>query len=245
MSPGHRQANAYFETIHQLPILRTAKGSNPHRCSNIRRSATKLLDDEEKIVMQKQAFIEFLIFLVILAAGPANLAYAADESPASTITDYKINPGDILSISVWREIDLQRDVLVRPDGKFSFPLAGDIKAQGNSVEQVRKLLTNKLSRFIPDLVVSVSVAAINGNKIYIIGQVNRPGEVLANPHIDVMQALSIAGGTNPFAQVNDISILRRTKNGLVSIPFRYGDIEKGKRLEQNIVLQAGDVVVVP
>jgi polysaccharide export outer membrane protein len=171
----------------------------------------------------------------------------AELAASTSITeqDYQINPGDILSVSVWREADLQRDVLVRPDGKFSFPLAGDVQAKGKSVEQVRQILGDQLSRYIPDLVVSVSVLAINGNKIFVIGQVNRAGEINANPHVDVMQALSIAGGTNPYAQVNNISILRRSDEGLISIPFRYGDIEKGKRLEQNIVLQAGDVVVVP
>ena len=168
-----------------------------------------------------------------------------EPEPATATFDYKINPGDILSVSVWREEDLKSDVLIRPDGKFSFPLAGDINAKGKSLEQIRELLTKKLSRFIPDIVVSVSVVAINGNKVYVIGQVNRPGEIIANPNIDVVQALSIAGGTDPFAQLNDISILRRTENGLISIPFRYGDIEKGKRLEQNIILKAGDVVVVP
>jgi polysaccharide export outer membrane protein len=187
-----------------------------------------------------------------LAAGAADQpntspdSTLADTSEVATATfDYKINPGDIIAISVWREDDLQREVLIRPDGKFSFPLAGDINAKGKSVEQVRELLTKKLSRFIPDLVVSVSILAINGNKVYVIGQVNRPGDISVNPNIDIMQALSIAGGANPFAQLNDISILRRTENGLISIPFRYGDIEKGKRLEQNIVLKAGDVVVVP
>jgi len=168
-----------------------------------------------------------------------------DEGDITATFDYKIKPGDIISISVWREDDLRSDVLIRPDGKFSFPLAGDVDAKGKSVEQIRELLVKRLSRYIPDLVVSVSVVAINGNKVYVIGQVNRPGEILVNPNIDVMQALSIAGGANPFAQLNDISILRRTENGLISIPFRYGDIEKGKRLEQNIILQAGDIVVVP
>jgi polysaccharide export outer membrane protein len=175
-----------------------------------------------------------------------SVANAADEAaPAISTSDYRINPGDILSISVWKEPDLQQEVLVRPDGKFSFPLAGDNQAAGRSVEQVRQTLTKELGKFIPDLVVSVSLLAINGNKVYVLGQVNRPGEILANPQIDVMQALSVAGGANAFAQLNDISILRRTSAGLVSIPFRYGDVEKGKRLEQNILLQAGDVVVVP
>jgi polysaccharide export outer membrane protein len=196
------------------------------------------------------------LIVLISMSGAFSPAYSwgsADETdtpaPAAAssiaVQDYRVNPGDILSISVWREVDLQREVLVRPDGKFSFPLAGDIQAQGNNVDEIRELLTKKLSKFIPDLVVSVSVLQINGNKVYVIGQVNKPGEINANPQIDVMQALSIAGGANPYAQVNDIKILRRTENGQQAIPFRYGDIEKGKKLEQNIVLQAGDVIVVP
>jgi polysaccharide export outer membrane protein len=202
-------------------------------------------------MMQKSVLTIKILVICALTSGLLPLAFAAESQndingePATATFDYKINPGDIISVSVWREEDLQREVLIRPDGKFSFPLAGDINAKGKSVEQVRQLLAKKLSRFIPDLVVSVAVLAINGNKVYVIGQVNRPGDIPVNPNIDIMQALSIAGGTNPFAQVNDISILRRTENGLISIPFRYGDIEKGKRLEQNIVLKAGDVVVVP
>ncbi len=159
--------------------------------------------------------------------------------------DYLVNPGDILSVSVWKEEGLQQEVLVRPDGKFSFPLAGDIVAQGYSVAEIRAALTDKLSKYIPDLVVSVDVRQIGGNKFYVIGQVNRPGEFIANPRVDVLQALSVAGGTNPFAQLNDIKVLRRTNGVLKSIEFRYKDIEKGKRLEQNIMLEAGDVVLVP
>jgi polysaccharide export outer membrane protein len=160
-------------------------------------------------------------------------------------SDYKINPGDILNVSVWREPDLTQEILVRPDGKISFPLAGDVQAAGNSVDQVRELLRKQLEELIPDVVVSVSILQINGNKIFVIGQVNQPGEINANPYIDVVQALSIAGGANAFANVSNISILRRTDNGQISIPFDYGDIEKGKKLEQNIILQAGDIVVVP
>jgi polysaccharide export outer membrane protein len=211
-------------------------------------------------MMRNRVFTIRTLAICALIYGAPTLTLAADEqasesgdiaptevapAPAAANFDYKINPGDILSISVWREVDLQREVLIRPDGKFSFPLAGDINAKGKSVEQIRGLLTTRLGRYIPDLVVSVSIVAVNGNKVYVIGQVNRPGDISVNPNIDIMQALSIAGGANAFAQVNDISILRRTENGLISIPFRFGDIEKGKRLEQNIVLQAGDVVVVP
>ena len=150
-----------------------------------------------------------------------------------------------MSITVWKELDLQRQVLVRPDGAFSFPLAGEIDATGKSVEQVRAELVERLSRFIPDPVVTVATEQILGNKIYVIGQVNRPGEFVAAARIDVVQALSIAGGFTPFAQKNDILILRRRDGVLEDIPFRYNEVEKGRNLAQNIVLQPGDAIVVP
>jgi polysaccharide export outer membrane protein len=158
---------------------------------------------------------------------------------------YTINPGDLLEISVWKEPDLQREVLVRPDGAFSFPLSGDIVAVGRTVEAVRQDLTERLGTFIPDLVVTVTVAQINGNKIYVIGQVRTPGQFVVNPRVDVLQALSIAGGVTAFAELNDIKILRRRNGVLTVLPFRYGDIVKGRNLEQNILLEVGDVVLVP
>lgn len=158
---------------------------------------------------------------------------------------YTINPGDLLEISVWKELDLQRQVLVRPDGAFSFPLSGDIVAVGRTVEDIRGELTNKLEAFIPDLVVTVTVEEIRGNKIFVVGQVKNPGEIVMNPQVDVMQALSIAGGTTPFAQLNNIIIIRR-QNGVQTVrEFRYNDIVKGQNLSQNILLEVGDVVLVP
>jgi polysaccharide export outer membrane protein len=187
-----------------------------------------------------------LLTAVALLLSVTPVLHAQEEMPSAVPTaDYKINPGDILQISVWREEDLQREVLVRPDGKFSFPLAGDIDARNKSVEEVRSLITERLSRYIPDLVVSVAVLQINGNKIYVIGQVQRPGDFVVNPQVDVLQALAMAGGVTPFAEVNDIQILRRTGDNQQTLKFRYRDVENGKRLEQNILLKAGDVVVVP
>lgn len=195
--------------------------------------------------MRRQAFINgFSVFLVTLMIAMSS-AVSAQESASRAAPDYRLNPGDVIQISVWKEPDLQKDVLIRPDGKFSFPLAGDIMASGRTPEEVRDQLSKRLAKFIPDLVVSVSVLQINGNKIYVIGQVQRPGEIIANPQIDVVQALSIAGGGTPYAALNDIKVLRRTPTGQVAIPFRYLDVEKGKRLEQNIMLKAGDIVIVP
>lgn len=158
---------------------------------------------------------------------------------------YEIQPGDVLQVSVWKEEDLDRQVLVRPDGGFSFPLAGDINALGKTAEMLRAELAQSLARFIPDIVVTVAVLEINGNKIFVIGQVNQPGEFVVNPRVDVMQALSLAGGTTSFASPNNIFVLRREGGTQRTLPFRFDGVVRGKNLEQNVILQSGDVVVVP
>jgi polysaccharide export outer membrane protein len=170
---------------------------------------------------------------------------AQPPQPETDRSGYRVQPGDLLQVSVWKEEDLDLEVLIRPDGGFSFPLAGDIDAAGKTVEQLRGELTEKLARFIPDLFVTVLVRQINGNKIYVIGQVNQPGEFVVNPRVDVMQALSLAGGTTTFSSPNDIFVLRRENGVQRALPFRLANVMRGRDLDQNIVLQSGDVVVVP
>lgn len=177
-------------------------------------------------------------------------ATGSGATPESVIanaaaTAYLIQPGDILQVSVWKEKDLQAEVAVRPDGGMNFPLTGEILASGKTVEQLQKDIATKLSKFVPDPVVTVVVKQSAGYKIYVVGKVNRPGEFIGTRNMDVMQALSLAGGPTPYASVNSIKILRRVNGELKSIPFKYSRVEKGKDLEQNIVLQGGDVVVVP
>lgn len=186
-----------------------------------------------------------LFLLPSLALACALYCTSALAQDAGTRDAYTINPGDLLEVSVWKEPDLQREVLVRPDGAFSFPLSGDIVAVGRTVAAVRAEIAERLETYIPDLVVTVTVAEIRGNKIFVIGQVKTPGEIVMNPVVDVMQALSIAGGTTPFAQLNNIKILRRQNGEQRIIDFRYGDIVKGQNLSQNILLEVGDVVLVP
>ncbi len=158
---------------------------------------------------------------------------------------YSLQPGDILEISVWKEPDLQREVLVRPDGGISFPLVGNIKAKNSSVQDLNKEITARLQKYIPDPVVTVSLKQMLGNRVYVVGKVLKPGEFMINRNVDVMQALSMAGGLNPFAAGDDIKILRRVNGVQKSIPFRYESVADGKDLSQNIVLKPGDVVVVP
>ena len=129
---------------------------------------------------------------------------------------------------------------------FRSPLAGQMDARNKTVQELQQELTTKLKKFISDPVVTVSIQDIKGNKVYVIGQVQKPGDFVVNPRVDVMQALSMAGGTTPFAALGDIMILRRNDAGQQeALPFKYTDVAHGKNLQQNIMLQAGDVVVVP
>lgn len=159
--------------------------------------------------------------------------------------DYQIKPGDLLMVNVWKEQDLTMEVLVRPDGKFSFPLAGDLDAAGHSVEQVRQALISKISSYIPDAAATVMVKNIEGNRAYVVGKVSRPGPVIMSQQTNVMQALAIAGGTVQFAELKHIIILRGQGSAQTATAFNYDQVQGGEGLEQNVVLQPGDVVVVP
>ena len=187
-----------------------------------------------------------LLVLLGLLLSPLAIAQDSDEGTGDAPRQsYQVQAGDVLQVSVWKEDYLQRDVLVRPDGGISFPLAGDVAAANHSVIEIRDALAQQLSRYIPDPVVTVAVKTIAGNKIYILGQVQRPGTFVMNPRVDVMQALAMAGGATPFAALNDIKILRRTGGDQQVIDFRYSDVERGRRLEQNVMLESGDIIVVP
>jgi polysaccharide biosynthesis/export protein len=182
-----------------------------------------------------------VFFLLTMLLTPAH----AQEGASAPPQEYLVNAGDTLEISVWKEPDLQREVLVRPDGGISFPLAGDLPAKGRSVTEIRQDLEQRLTRYIPDLVLTVSVMDVSGNRIFVIGQVVRPGSFVMNPELDVMQALSLAGGTTPFASLRDIRILRREGNQRSAIAFDFTEVARGRSLERNIVLRSGDIVVVP
>jgi polysaccharide biosynthesis/export protein len=186
---------------------------------------------------------------LLLAAAVLASPLALGDNAAATSTDlppaYHIQPGDVLQVSVWKEQDLQSEVLVRPDGAFSFPLAGDVDTRGKSVEELRNELTARLKRYIPDPVVTVAVRQIVGNRIFVLGQVNRPGDFQFSRPVDVMQALSMAGGTTSYAALNDIVILRRERGQLQTIRFHYAEVARGKDLAQNILLNSGDTIVVP
>jgi polysaccharide export outer membrane protein len=188
--------------------------------------------------------------LLCLAGACVGNVPTPDASEAGTTgalagPGYRIGSEDILLISVWKDEQLTKEVVVRPDGMFSFPLVGDVVAEDRTVEEIRAELVKRLTKFIPSPNVSVSVVKVLSYKVYVVGRVNKPGEYLIGHYTDVLQALSLAGGLTPFAGENDIKVVRRIKGQQQVFPFRYGDVRKGHDLEQNILLQRGDVVMVP
>jgi polysaccharide biosynthesis/export protein len=184
-------------------------------------------------------YVRHIFVIILLSAG---VAYSSE--PALT-TGYKLQPGDVLQVVVWKETDLQSEVLVRPDGGISFPLAGDLQAAGLTTAELRSDLESRVRKLIPDAVVTVSVKAPNGNRVFVIGKVNRPGDFPLLRPTDVVQALSLAGGATPFANTDKIRVLHRNGAHQTSIRFRYSEVARGRNLDQNVLLQSGDTVIVP
>ncbi|UVT14492.1 MAG: polysaccharide biosynthesis/export family protein [Nitrospira sp.] len=185
---------------------------------------------------------------VIIAGlpGQARADEAMTVSPMSQVDPgYRLGAEDVMLVSVWKDEQLTREVVVRPDGMFSFPLVGDVQAEDRTVDDIRGDLVRRLTKYIPNPNVSVAVTKVVSYKVYVVGRVNKPGEYLIGHYTDVLQALSLAGGLTPFAAENDIRVMRRVRGEQYAIPFRYGDLRKGKDLEQNIMLRRGDVVMVP
>lgn len=167
------------------------------------------------------------------------------SAPAPAASVYRIQPGDLLTVSVWKEADLQTEVVVRPDGGISLPLANEVAVAGHTVDEVRAAIEERLRKYIPDPVVTVALKQISGNRIYVVGKVNRPGDFPLTGAINVMQALGLAGGATPFASLNKVRILRHEGGKETAFKFRYYEVESGHKLEQNILLHSGDTVVVP
>ena len=180
----------------------------------------------------------------------APIATPATTAPAQvkpdTTNHYLLAPGDFIEISVWKEEGMQKDqILLAPDGTISFPLAGTIVAAGKPMFVLEDAIAARLADYITDPIVTVKLLQSNGNSIFVIGKVNKPGQYPANRRIDVLQALSLAGGLTVFAKESAIHVIRRVGNETKAIPFDYDDVIDGDELEQNIILEPGDTVSVP
>ncbi len=177
--------------------------------------------------------------------GRSATAKGTTAQDASIDSTYPIGPGDVLGISIWKDDALTKDVVVLPDGLISFPLLGLIKAAGKTVAELRAELVENISLYVTDPVLNVEVKQVNSMIIYVVGRVNAPGRFSLNTNISALQALATAGGLNPFAKRDKIKILRQESGKTRVFPFNYDEIAEGRRLEENIELKRGDVIVVP
>lgn len=174
------------------------------------------------------------------SAKPAAPAASATNDPG-----YIIGPNDMLQISVWKEPELSGSVPVRPDGKISIPLVDDVQAAGLTAMGLSDQIAQKLKKFVTDPHVTVIVTAINSRQIFVLGEVVRPGGFPLLPDMNVLQAISEAGGLTQFAHGKKIYVLRTEAGKQVKYPFNYGKVLKGESAEQNVTLKSGDTVVVP
>lgn len=176
---------------------------------------------------------------------PASQSAPTGAKAATSDPNYVIGPQDVLDINVWKEPSVSRTVPVRTDGKISLPLIDDVQAAGLTPMQLTTSLTEKLKKYIEDPQVTVIVSQINSQRIYIIGQVQRPGAYPLLPGMNILQALSTAGGLAQFANGKKIYLLRTEDGKQTKYYFNYKDVLSGKKPEQNLVLKTGDQIVVP
>ncbi|MCG8615356.1 MAG: polysaccharide export protein [Desulfobacterales bacterium] len=184
--------------------------------------------------MRVRSFTLLILFLFTFTVLP----------PAAFSEGYKIGAGDILDISVWKNNDLTRQVVVLPDDTIRFPLIGEVRVGGETLSWLEDTLKANLEKYISDPVISVSLTQANSMVVYVIGKVNSPGRFKTNDDIDVLQALAVAGGLNPFAKEKEIKVFRKQGGENLIFDFNYDAVSQGRELAQNITLQRGDVIVV-
>jgi polysaccharide biosynthesis/export protein len=172
-------------------------------------------------------------------------AATSPEKSAAADPNYIIGGQDMLDISVWKEAELSRSVPVRPDGKISLPLLNDVQAAGLTPTQLAAQITESLKKFVTDPQVTVIVSQINSQRIYILGEVNRAGAYPLLPDMTILQGLSSAGGFTQFANLKKIYMFRMENGKQVKYPFSYKDVIDGKQPDENVILKAGDTIVVP
>jgi polysaccharide export outer membrane protein len=182
----------------------------------------------------------FRILIAVLVCLNIRMAVAADKPDI-----YRLRQGDKVLISVWREETLQREVVVLPDGSVTFPLIGRVEVAGLSTPEVEQNITTKLKKYFPEPIVTVVIVGIDGNRAYVTGKVIHPGSLIINGPITVLQAISIVGGFDKFADESSIKVIRAKPDGQEILRVDYKDIISGKNISTNIQLKAGDTLVVP
>jgi len=189
--------------------------------------------------------ILLLFFLLLAEPTPRLFAQTAEHNEAPAPPLYVIQPNDLLKIFVWKQPDMTGQVLVRPDGRISLPLVQDIQASGKTPAELKEKIEESLKEYLEFPTVTVIVDAIQSYRVFVTGQVTKPGPIASEKPITVLQALALAGGFSPVAKLGEIVIVRGTTEGGTLFRFNYAEVIKGEHFNQNIMLKTGDVVVVP
>jgi len=211
--------------------------------------------DVSQIVVRRGNVMRVLTswFLIAVLAGGAvgcvgeQVNYKVDMVAPS---EFLLGPEDVLNVTIWKNQDLSREVVVRPDGMISMPLVGDIQATGLTANLLAKRIAERLTEYLASPIVFVQVKDVNSYFIYVMGEVAKPGKYSLKSYANVMQGISLAGGFTPYAKKNKIKVLRVMADGSngkhqVEIPVQYDEILKGNAVPGNFFLRIGDVIVVP
>ena len=182
----------------------------------------------------------FLVLFLLMGSATSQLVFSADNAGI-----YQLRQGDTVLVSVWREEALQKQVTVLPDGSITLPLVGRVEVVGLSTPEAERRITDKLKKYLPEPVVTVVIAGIDGNRAYVMGKVNKPGPLILSGPTTVLQAISIVGGFDKFADEGGIKVIRTKIDGQEIFPVHYKTIISGKDMSTNIQLKAGDTIVVP
>ena len=197
--------------------------------------------------MIKYAFAVLAMTMGLAAASQDQSLNSADRLKNRGVPeDYQIGAGDILQISVWKEPDASvPSVVVRPDGKISMPLLKELEVAGMTPTELERVITQRLSKLINAVDVTIVVSAINSKKIYVVGAARREGPLSYNYKMTVMQGISEAGGLTDYAKRKKIYVLRTENGKEYQLPFNYDEVIKGEKMEQNIQLLPGDTIIIP
>lgn len=198
----------------------------------------------------------WLLTAVVVAAASVRPAAAQTPAPAAPVaaqkpqtdlpSDYVVGPDDVLSVVFWKDPDMSAEVTVRPDGIITLPLIGDLRVAGITPDALKQRVQKEGTKYVTDPNVTVIVKQVNSRRVFITGQVTRPGEYPLTGTRTVMQLIALAGGLTEYADAKNIKIMRTTPQGQQSVlPFNYREVERGQNLSQNVQLQPGDTLIVP
>ena len=199
-----------------------------------------------------RAIVITLIVIMTLGAplGCAGIPKALLDEMTQHPREFVLGPEDVLEVTVWRNQDLSRQVVIRPDGMISMPLLGDIQAGGLTAEQLAERIASRLKEYKENPSVSVTVKEVNSYNVYVLGEVTKPGKYQLKSHTTILQSIAMAGGFTPFASKNRMHVLRLSHNGQgdtheIHISVKYDDLVSGTGSPGNFFLRSGDTIVVP